>query len=219
MTAVGHPDGGPAAADAPLQTQAAVPTPVVLVGFMGCGKSHVGKLLARLLGLPFVDSDRLIEAELGSIEAIFAERGERAFREAERRVVLGALGGLRETPAVVSLGGGAVSDGDVCAALRAAPYVAWLSAPVDVLWSRVRRAARRDAARHSAGGHASNDAVASGRGSGARPLAGDEATFRALYEQRLPLYREVATAEFRNDGDHSAAEVAEWVVAAVQGAA
>lgn len=196
MTAVGHPDGGTAAADAPLQTQAAVPTPVVLVGFMGCGKSHVGKLLARLLGLPFVDSDRLIEAELGSIEAIFAERGERAFREAERRVVLEALGGLRETPAVVSLGGGAVSDGDVRAALRAAPYVAWLSAPVDVLWRRVRRAARR--------------------GAGDRPLARDEVSFRALYEERLPLYREVATAEFRNDGDHSAAEVAEWVARCIR---
>jgi len=172
------------------------PSPVVLVGFMGCGKSHVGTLLARLLGLPFVDTDRLLEAEHGSIETIFAERGEEGFREAERRVVLDTLAGLAEAPAVVSLGGGAVSDGDVRAVLRVAPHVAWLSAPVDVLWRRVHRAARRSG--------------------GGRPLARDEVSFRALYEERLPLYGEVATAEFRNDGDHSAAEVAEWVARSVR---
>ena len=172
---------------------------VVLVGFMGSGKSHVGNLLSRLLGLPFVDTDRLVEAGHGPIATIFAERGEEAFRELERGVVLEALAALASAPAVVSLGGGAVSDADVRAALRAAPYVAWLSAPVDVLWRRVRRAARRSG--------------------GGRPLAADEATFRVLYEQRLPFYREVATAEFRNDGDHSAAEVAEWVADSVREAA
>lgn len=174
---------------------------VVLVGFMGCGKSHVGTLVSRLLGVPFVDTDRLIEAEHGPIATIFAERGEEAFRDVEREVVLARLAELAGSPAVVSLGGGAVTDGDVRAALRAAPYVAWLSAPVDVLWRRVRRAARR-----SGGGPTTHG----------RPLAEDEATFRALYEQRLPLYGEVATAEFRNDGDHSAAEVAEWVAEAVR---
>jgi shikimate kinase len=158
---------------------------------MGSGKSHVGTLLSRLLGVPFVDSDALIEAAEGPIDAIFAERGEAAFREIERRVVLDALAKLPERPAVLSLGGGAVSDGDVRAALRAAPCVAWLSAPVDVLWRRVRRAAAR--------------------GRGHRPLAADEPSFKALYEQRLPWYGEVATAEFRNDGGHSAAEVAERV--------
>jgi shikimate kinase len=174
-----------------------VPSAVVLVGFMGCGKTHVGKLLSRLLGLPFVDTDGLVEGEHGSIETIFAERGEEGFREVERRIVLETLAGLAQAPAVVSLGGGAVSDGDVRAALRAAPCVAWLSAPVDVLWSRVRRAARRSG--------------------GGRPLARDEVSFRGLYEERLPLYREVATAEFRNDGDHSAAEVAESVARSVKG--
>lgn len=172
---------------------------VVLIGFMGSGKSHVGRLLARHLGVPLVDSDALIAAEAGPIETIFAEQGEAGFRAIERRVVLAALASLAQRPAVISLGGGAVSDADVRAALRAAPCVAWLSAPVDVLWGRVRRAARRG------GSH--------------RPLARDEASFRALYEARVPLYREVATAEVRNDGDRSAAEVAELVARTVRGEA
>jgi shikimate kinase len=187
-----------AATEAAARESAPSATSVVVIGFMGSGKSHVGTLLSRQLRLPFVDTDRLVEAEHGPIETIFAELGEAEFRELERDVVLQALAGLGASPAVVSLGGGAVSDGDVRAALRAASYVAWLSAPVDVLWRRVRRAARRSG--------------------GGRPLAADEASFRALYEERLPFYREVATAEFRNDGDHSAAEVAEWVASSVQGA-
>lgn len=174
-------------------------TSVVLVGFMGAGKSHVGTLLARHLGVPFVDTDKLIEAEVGPIEAFFAERGEPAFREVERRVVLAALASLQREPSVLSLGGGAVTDADVCAALRACPHVTWLSAPVDVLWSRVRRAAER--------------------GGGRRPLARDEAEFRTLYEQRARLYGEVATVEVRNDGARSAAEVAEVVASALQEAA
>ncbi len=169
---------------------------VVLVGFMGSGKSHVGRLLARRLGVPLIDTDALVVAEAGPVETVFAEQGERAFRAIERRVVLDALASLSSRSAVVSLGGGAVTDGDVRAALRAAPCVAWLNAPVDVLWRRVRRAARR------------------GR---ARPLARDEAVFRALYEQRAPLYREVATVEIYNDGEETAGEVAERVACSVCG--
>ena len=169
---------------------------VVLVGFMGSGKSHVGRLLARRLGVPLIDTDALVVAEAGPVETVFAEQGERVFRAIERRVVLDALASLSSRSAVVSLGGGAVTDGDVRAALRAAPCVAWLNAPVDVLWRRVRRAAWR------------------GR---ARPLARDEAVFRALYEQRAPLYREVATVEFYNDGEETASEVAQRVACSVCG--
>jgi shikimate kinase len=187
-----------AATDAAARESAPRATAVVVIGFMGSGKSHVGTLLSRQLRLPFVDTDRLVEAEHGPIATIFAERGEAEFRELERDVVLRALAGLDASPAVVSLGGGAVSDGDVRAAHPPPVKLARRHAPVDVLWRRVRRAARRSG--------------------GGRPLARDEAAFRALYEERLPLYREVATAEFRNDGDHSAAEVAEWVASSVQGA-
>lgn len=172
-------------------------TGVVLVGFMGSGKSHVGTLLARRLGLPFVDADALVEADAGPIATIFEERGESGFREVERRVVLGALADLADRPAVLSLGGGAVSHTDVRAALRAAPFVVWLDAPVEVLWRRVTRAARR--------------------GRRVRPLAADEATFAALYERRLPWYEEVATAVFRGAGERSPEEAAGWVADTLRG--
>ncbi len=169
---------------------------VVLVGFMGSGKSEVGRLVAGELGLPFIDTDALVEAEAGPIVTIFARDGERAFRDIERRVVLATLAALPSRAAVVALGGGAVSDGDVRAALRAAPCVAWLTAPVAALWERVRRAA-----------------ACSG---GGRPLARDEASFRALYDERLPLYREAATFEVVNDGRRPPADVAASIAQCVR---
>jgi shikimate kinase len=80
--------------------------PVVLVGPMGAGKTRVGKRVARLLGVGFTDTDKVIVAEHGPIADLFAERGEAYFRELERAAVEAAL----ETDDVVSLGGGAVLD-------------------------------------------------------------------------------------------------------------
>ena len=81
---------------------------IVLVGFMGAGKTTVGRSLARRLGLSFVDTDDLIEARAGmSIPEIFAVKGERAFRELEGEVVSEILSG---EDAVVALGGGALQD-------------------------------------------------------------------------------------------------------------
>ena len=80
--------------------------PVVLVGPMGAGKTRVGKRVARLLGVGFTDTDKVIVAEHGPIADLFAERGEPYFRELERAAVEAAL----ETDHVVSLGGGAVLD-------------------------------------------------------------------------------------------------------------
>ena len=59
---------------------------VILTGFMGTGKTVVGRLLATALGYEFVDTDEVIEARHGPIDEIFAEQGEAAFRDAERRV-------------------------------------------------------------------------------------------------------------------------------------
>ncbi|MPZ92160.1 MAG: 3-dehydroquinate synthase [Actinobacteria bacterium] len=81
---------------------------IVLVGFMGAGKSTVGELLAEELGLPFVDTDNLVQKRAGAtIPGIFASGGEEAFRSLEREVVAEVLGGHRS---VVALGGGAVND-------------------------------------------------------------------------------------------------------------
>lgn len=81
---------------------------IVLVGFMGTGKTEVGRRLARALGRPFVDVDRLIEARAGkSIPDIFTDAGEARFRELEREAVREAV---TFADAVVATGGGALGD-------------------------------------------------------------------------------------------------------------
>ncbi len=81
---------------------------IVLVGFMGAGKSTVGRLLAEELDLPFVDTDLVVQKRAGAtIPGIFASGGEEAFRSLEREVVAEVLAG---PPSVVALGGGAVTD-------------------------------------------------------------------------------------------------------------
>jgi shikimate kinase len=84
--------------------------PVVLAGFMGVGKSSVGRLLADRLSLPFYDTDELIEEEVGmSVPELFASISEPAFRALEREVVARAV--LRGR-SVIALGGGALVDPD-----------------------------------------------------------------------------------------------------------
>jgi shikimate kinase len=79
---------------------------IVLVGFMGAGKTTVGRLLARHLGLPFADADTVIEERVGlPIPRIFAEQGEPAFRALEHDTIASLLAGPR---LVLALGGGAV---------------------------------------------------------------------------------------------------------------
>ena len=79
---------------------------VVLIGAPGAGKTRLGKRIGRLLGVPFVDTDKRIVAEHGPIAEIFAQHGEARFREIEREHVARAL----SEGAVVALGGGAVLD-------------------------------------------------------------------------------------------------------------
>lgn len=92
---------------------------VVLIGAPGAGKSRTGRRIARLLGAPVIDTDKVIVAEHGPIPGIFAEHGEPHFRELERAAVERAL---RE-PAVVTLGGGAVLDPATQADLAGLPVV------------------------------------------------------------------------------------------------
>ncbi len=81
---------------------------LIVIGPPGAGKSVLGKQVARLLRVPFVDTDRRIVAQHGPIATIFSERGEEWFRAAERLEVSRALG----ERAVVSLGGGAILNRD-----------------------------------------------------------------------------------------------------------
>ena len=81
---------------------------IVLAGFMGAGKTTVGQSLAAKLGVPFLDSDQVIESRAGrAIREIFAADGEPAFRSLERDVIADLLAG---PPVVLALGGGAVGD-------------------------------------------------------------------------------------------------------------
>lgn len=84
---------------------------IVLIGFMGAGKTTVGRALAQRLGRAFVDSDQVIEQALGlSIADIFEGYGEAGFREIEARVIAEQLAGA---PVVLALGGGAVTTASV----------------------------------------------------------------------------------------------------------
>jgi len=94
---------------------------IVLVGFMGAGKTTVGRLLAAKLGLPFTDSDPVIEERAGKpISRIFADDGEPAFRLLEHQVIADLLAG---PDAVLALGGGAASHPDTRSLLAAVPVV------------------------------------------------------------------------------------------------
>ena len=114
---------------------------LALIGFMGTGKSTVGHLVARQLGLDFVDTDGEIEQLAGkTIPRIFAEDGEGAFRAIERRVVAELIR-LKDT--VIATGGGLGANLDNLASLKTHALVVCLWATPEVIWSRVRRPPRR----------------------------------------------------------------------------
>jgi shikimate kinase len=109
---------------------------VVLVGMMGCGKSAIGRTLADLLDVPFVDSDAAIEAAAAlSIAEIFARDGEEFFRERETEVLRRLLSG---PPGIVSTGGGAFMADRNRASIAEMGVALWLDADLDTLWERVR---------------------------------------------------------------------------------
>ena len=110
---------------------------ITLVGLMGVGKSSVGRRLASALGLPFRDADLEVEAAAGrSIPDIFADLGEPAFREGERRVIARLLD---EPPHVLATGGGAFMNPETRALIKARSISVWLKAELDVLARRVSR--------------------------------------------------------------------------------
>ena len=114
---------------------------IILVGFMGTGKSTVGRLVANRLGMEFVDMDPVIEDRTGrSIAAIFAEDGEARFRSLERALVteLAAREGL-----VIAAGGGIVLNTDNIRDFNHSGVVICLSAKPDILLQRVERETHR----------------------------------------------------------------------------
>jgi shikimate kinase len=112
---------------------------IVLTGFMGTGKTTVGRLLARELGLRFLDLDSVIEEREGSpVSAIFNERGEGHFRRAEAAVIEDVASGARGDGLVLATGGGAVVNPASRAGLRAWGVVVCLKATMDEIIRRTR---------------------------------------------------------------------------------
>lgn len=133
---------------------------------MGAGKSTIGAEVAQVLERPLVDVDAEIEREHGPITALFEREGETGFREREARSVAVAL--ERDDPSVIALGGGALGSSATRRLLASRAFTVLVDVDVDTAWERVRGSDR--------------------------PLAQDEDGFRALFAERLPVYREVADA-------------------------
>jgi len=114
---------------------------LLLWGFMGVGKSAVGRRLAERLAVEFVDLDDRVEARAGvSVAQLFASRGEAAFRALERAEVLLSL--EAPAPVVVALGGGALLEPRLREAALERSFVVVLGATVDTLVQRTRGSAR-----------------------------------------------------------------------------
>jgi shikimate kinase len=161
---------------------------VILVGFMGAGKTTVGRALSHRLGLPFEDlDDRIQHREGKTIEQIFRESGEAEFRRAESAALRELLGELGSSHRVVALGGGAFVQPANAALLEDAKvHSVFLDAPVDELRRRCEDEPTE------------------------RPLRRDPKQFRELYETRRPFYMKAAVRIETNgkDVDTVAAEVA-----------
>lgn len=165
------------------------PTSVAIVGAPGSGKSTVGELLARRLGLPHIDVDLRIEDEQGKpIREIFADEGEAHFRGLEVEATLRAL----SQPGVVSLGGGAVMS----------PAIRETLGHHEVVWLQVSvtQATRRIGLNQ------------------ARPLllGNMRARLIALLAERTPVYQEVATVSVDTD-KKSPAQVTDEILDQLRG--
>ena len=120
---------------------------VVLVGMMGCGKTTIGRQLARHLGLPFADSDETIEARAGrAITEIFAQNGENHFRTLEEEIIEHIIKEITENPAktgIMALGGGALGSEKTRALIKQKTTAIWLKAPSETLRARLKTAQDR----------------------------------------------------------------------------
>jgi shikimate kinase len=164
---------------------------LVLVGLMGAGKSTIGKRVAQMLGVPFIDADTEIEvASRMTIPELFERYGEPEFRDLERRVIRRIL---RTGPKVLATGGGAFMNEQTRKAIARAGVSVWLKADLDVLMERVSR-------------------------KGNRPLlktANPRATMQELMDKRYPVYElsEITVISRDEKKDVMAGEVIDALVA------
>ncbi len=161
---------------------------VALSGYMGAGKSVVGRRVAARLDVPFIGSDRAVGEHAGmSIPEIFDKRGEVWFRRTEEDVIRGILQG--DGRGVMALGGGALLSQRTRALLGRMAWTVWLRVDPEVAWDRVEGSDR--------------------------PLAVDRRRFLSRAAQREPVYAESADLEVASDdpADEVAGRVVAWVQA------
>ena len=159
---------------------------ITLTGFMGSGKTTVGKVLADFFGCPFMDLDDLIVKKAGkSIPEIFAEDGEPAFRQLEGRLLRQTVEKYTENTVVLALGGGAVTAPASAALLREKTVCIYLRASLETLLQRLE-----------------------GETAG-RPLA--DASLADRLAAREPLYEQTAHVIIDTDG-LSPDEVADEII-------
>lgn len=160
---------------------------ILLIGFMGAGKSVVGRILARLLGYRFIDLDARIEASLGMrVMDIFRSHGEAYFRLKEAEALKAVL---KEQGVVIACGGGVVMSPLAQALILGLPYVVYLETDFASLEKRLKRDTKR-------------------------PLWKDKAHALELFNRRVPLYRALATHIVKTDGkspEEVALEIAESI--------
>src|SRR5205085_4031111 len=161
---------------------------IALIGFMGAGKSAVGRELSRRTGWPRHDTDEMIREQFGiSIPDVFARHGEPAFRDAETALLKTLQRGLA---GIVVTGGGIVLREENVRLLRGMGRIIWLNADEEIMWQR--------ASRHST-----------------RPLLqtpDPRARFAELLRERQPRYQ--AAADYRiNTSSSSIAEVTDEIIA------
>ena len=163
---------------------------ISLIGFMGAGKSAIGRELSRRVGWPRHDTDEMIREQFGiSIPDIFARHGEPAFRDAETALLKTLRQGIA---GIVVTGGGIILRTENEQLLRGMGRIVWLDADEEVLWQRVSK--------HST-----------------RPLLqtlDPRARFAELLQERLPLYQ--SAADYRiNTTSNSIAQVTDEIIALI----
>ncbi len=148
---------------------------VVLCGFMGCGKTAIGRFVARQLGMEFIDADQYIEQQAGiSVSEIFNKYGEKGFRDREYEAMKELS---TKTNCLIASGGGAVTFQRNVEAIRQKAYIIYLDTPFQDCCERIL-------------------------GDESRPLAvsSTEAELKTLFQKREGVYRAVADRIVENTG-------------------